>query len=140
MDPRASARLESNVGNIYTARIDSRNRSPHYERAYTQLMPYRTPKGLPSSQQHGRLLDPSERFPRALAHYQGARFFCQQEQDAPSRGAGDYNIAYLYYLRGEYSRAIEALMLLGAPAKPPVMLITLRCAIWISPTIYLELI
>jgi len=30
-------------------------------------------------------------------------------------------------------------MLLGAPAKPPAMLIILRCAIWISPTFYLEL-
>jgi len=46
----------------------------------------------------------------------------------------DYNIAYLYYLRGEYSRAIEALYAARAPAKPPAMLIILRCAIWISPT------
>ena len=48
-------------------------------------------------------------FPRALATYERARSFCQ-EQALPSLVAlADYNIAYLYDFRGQYSRAIEAL-------------------------------
>jgi CHAT domain-containing protein len=48
-------------------------------------------------------------FSRALATYQGARSFCQQNNMPLLVAQADYNIAYLYYLRGEYSRAIEAL-------------------------------
>jgi len=48
-------------------------------------------------------------FQRALATYQGARSFCQQNNMPLLVAQADYNIAYLYYLRGEYSRAIEAL-------------------------------
>src|SRR5260370_25847839 len=48
-------------------------------------------------------------FPRALANYQGARSFCLQNNMPLLVAQADYNIAYLYYLRGEYSRAIEAL-------------------------------
>src|SRR5437588_5638662 len=48
-------------------------------------------------------------FPRALSAYRGARSFCEQNNMPLLVAQADYNIAYLYYLRGEYSRAIEAL-------------------------------
>src|SRR5437773_6097060 len=48
-------------------------------------------------------------FPRALATYQRARAFCQKHNMPLVVAQADYNIAYLYYLRGEYSLAIEAL-------------------------------
>src|SRR5690242_15393401 len=48
-------------------------------------------------------------FPRALATYQRARSFCQQHNMPLLVAQADYNIAYLFYLRGEYSRAIESL-------------------------------
>ena len=48
-------------------------------------------------------------FPRALATYQRARDMCVQHGMALLVTQADYNIAYLYYLRGEYGRAIEML-------------------------------
>jgi CHAT domain-containing protein len=48
-------------------------------------------------------------FPRALAAYQNAREMCVQQGMALLVTQADYNIAYLYYLRGEYGRAIEML-------------------------------
>ena len=48
-------------------------------------------------------------FPRALATYQRARTFCHENNMPLLVAQADYNIAYLYYLRGEYSHAIEAL-------------------------------
>src|SRR4029077_892385 len=82
----------------------------HYERAYTQLMPYKDTEGIAVvlSNMAVCLISLND-FPRALATYQGARFFCQQNKMPLLVAQADYNIAYLYYLRGEYSRAIEAL-------------------------------
>ena len=48
-------------------------------------------------------------FPRALATYQRAREMCVQHGMTLLVTQADYNIAYLYYLRGEYGRAIEML-------------------------------
>ena len=48
-------------------------------------------------------------FPRALATYQRAREMCVSHGMTLLVTQSDYNIAYLYYLRGEYSRAIEML-------------------------------
>ncbi len=48
-------------------------------------------------------------FPRALAAYQRAREMCVEHGMTLLVTQADYNIAYLYYLRGEYSRAIEML-------------------------------
>ena len=49
-------------------------------------------------------------FPRALTTYQRAREMCVQHGMTLLVTQSDYNIAYLYYLRGEYSRAIEMLL------------------------------
>ena len=70
-------------------------------------------------------------FSRALEMYQKAREHCQK-RDMPILVAyADYNIAYLYFLRGEYGRAIQT-----RRAKPPraarrpTTLIRSRCAAW----------
>src|SRR5215471_17133623 len=47
--------------------------------------------------------------PGALATYKRSASFCSQHNMPLLVAQADYNIAYLYYLRGEYSRAIEAL-------------------------------
>jgi len=109
-DPRRLARLEINVGNIYHRQDRFEESIAHYERAYTQLMPYKDTEGIAVvlSNMAVCLISLND-FPRALATYQGARFFCQQNKMPLLVAQADYNIAYLYYLRGEYSRAIEAL-------------------------------
>jgi CHAT domain-containing protein len=109
-DPWRLARLEINVGNIYHRQDRFEESIAHYERAYTQLMPYKDTEGIAVvlSNMAVCLISLND-FPRALATYQGARLFCQQNKMPLLVAQADYNIAYLYYLRGEYSRAIEAL-------------------------------
>ncbi|HET8925756.1 MAG TPA: CHAT domain-containing protein [Candidatus Acidoferrum sp.] len=109
-DPWRLARLEINVGNIYHRQDRFEESIAHYERAYTQLMPYKDTEGIAVvlSNMAVCLISLND-FPRALTTYQGARFFCQQNKMPLLVAQADYNIAYLYYLRGEYSRAIEVL-------------------------------
>jgi CHAT domain-containing protein/tetratricopeptide (TPR) repeat protein len=109
-DPWRLARLEINVGNIYHRQDRFEESIAHYERAYTQLMPYKDTEGIAVvlSNMAVCLISLND-FPRALATYQRARLFCQQHKMPLLVAQADYNIAYLYYLRGEYSRAIEAL-------------------------------
>src|SRR4029077_19309067 len=109
-DPRRLARLEINVGNIYHRQDRFEESIAHYERAYTQLMPYKDTEGIAVvlSNMAVCLISLND-FPRALATYQGARFFCQQNKMPLLVAQADYNIAYLYYLRGEYGSAIERL-------------------------------
>jgi len=104
------ARLEINVGNIYHRQDRFEESIAHYERAYTGLMPYKDAEGFAVvlSNMAVCLIGLND-FPRALANYQGARSFCLQNNMPLLVAQADYNIAYLYYLRGEYSRAIEAL-------------------------------
>ncbi len=47
------------------------------------------------------------RFPEALEVYQEARDHCERHGLALLRAQADYNIAYLHYLGGDYTRAIE---------------------------------
>jgi CHAT domain-containing protein/tetratricopeptide (TPR) repeat protein len=109
-DPWRLARLEINVGNIYHRQDRFEESIAHYERAYTGLMQYKDTEGIAVvlSNMAVCLISLND-FPRALAAYQGARSFCQQNDMPLLVAQADYNIAYLYYLRGEYSRAIEAL-------------------------------
>ncbi len=109
-DPWRLARLEINVGNIYHRQDRFEESIAHYERAYSGLMPYKDAEGIAVvlSNMAVCLISLND-FQRALATYQGARSFCQQNNMPLLVAQADYNIAYLYYLRGEYSRAIEAL-------------------------------
>jgi CHAT domain-containing protein/tetratricopeptide (TPR) repeat protein len=109
-DPWRLARLEINVGNIYHRQDRFEESIAHYERAYTGLLPHKDTEGIAVvlSNMAVCLISLND-FPRALATYQRARLFCQQNKMPLLVAQADYNIAYLYYLRGEYSRAIEAL-------------------------------
>src|SRR6266704_680817 len=109
-DPRRLARLEINVGNIYHRQDRFEESIAHYERAYEGLLPYTDIEGIAVvlSNMAVCLISLND-FPRALATYQRARSFCSQHNMPLLVAQADYNIAYLYYLRGEYSRAIEAL-------------------------------
>src|SRR6266852_7013869 len=109
-DPRRLARLEINVGNIYHRQDRFEESIAHYERAYAGLTPCKDAEGIAVvlSNMAVCLISLND-FPRALATYRGARSFCQQNNMPLLVAQADYNIAYLYYLRGEYSHAIEAL-------------------------------
>jgi CHAT domain-containing protein len=109
-DPWRLARLEINVGNIYHRQDRFEESIAHYENAYRDLMPYKDAEGIAVvlSNMAVCLISLND-FPRALATYQRARAFCQENNMPLLVAQADYNIAYLYYLRGEYSHAIEAL-------------------------------
>jgi CHAT domain-containing protein len=104
------ARLEINVGNIYHRQDRFEESIAHYENAYRELMPYKDTEGIAVvlSNMAVCLISLND-FPRALATYQRARAFCDENNMPLLVAQADYNIAYLYYLRGEYSHAIEAL-------------------------------
>ena len=56
-------------------------------------------------------------FPRALELHQKARQHCEQKGMPILVAYADYNIAYLYFLRGEYGRAIQMLREAATSAK-----------------------
>jgi len=104
------ARLEINVGNIYHRQDRFEEAITHYERAYTGLMPYKDVEGMAAifSNLAMCLINLND-FPRSLDCYQKARELCKQNAMPLLVAQADYNIAYLHYFRGEYSRAIEML-------------------------------
>src|SRR6266702_2367570 len=109
-DQRRLARLEINVGNIYHRQDRFEEALAHYERAYEDLLPYKDDETMAVvlSNMAVCLISLND-FPRALATYRRARSVCEQNGMPLLVAQADYNVAYLYYLRGEYSRAIEAL-------------------------------
>ena len=109
-DQRRLARLEINVGNIYHRQDRFEESIAHYESAYQGMLAYKDAEGIAVvlSNMAVCLISLND-FPRALANYRRARTFCAQHNMPLLVAQADYNIAYLYYLRGEYSRAIEAL-------------------------------
>jgi CHAT domain-containing protein len=109
-DPWRLARLEINVGNIYHRQDRFEEAIAHYEHAYTGLMPYKDVEGMAAifSNLAMCLINLND-FPRSLDCYQKARELCKQNGMPLLVAQADYNIAYLHYFRGEYSRAIEML-------------------------------
>jgi CHAT domain-containing protein/predicted negative regulator of RcsB-dependent stress response len=109
-DSRRLARLENNVGNIYHRQDRFEEALACYERAYQQLLPYGDSEELVTALSNMSMcLITLNDFARALAAHERVRSFCGDNKMPLLRAQADYNIAYLYYLRGEHSRAIEML-------------------------------
>ncbi|MGH9864365.1 MAG: tetratricopeptide repeat protein, partial [Candidatus Acidiferrales bacterium] len=109
-DKQRLGHLEINVGNIYHRQDRFEEGLACYERAYETLLPFRDAEGLAVALYNMAVcLITLNDFPRALATYLRAREMCVQHGMTLLVTQSDYNIAYLYYLRGEYSRAIEML-------------------------------
>ena len=109
-DPWRIARLEINVGNIFHRQDRFEEALSHYERAYPGMIEYRDIEGIAVvlSNMAVCLISLND-FPRALSSYQQARSVCEKAGMPLLVAQADYNIAYLYYLRGEYGSAIERL-------------------------------
>jgi CHAT domain-containing protein len=111
-EERRLASLDNNVGNIFHRQDRFEEALAHYERAYQALSAFED-WGYVAVTLHNMamcLINLNE-FARSLECYQRARDLCIRHDLPRLRDQADYNIAYLYYFRGEYSRAIE--MLLG---------------------------
>ena len=108
--PWRLARLEVNVGNIFHRQDRFEEALVHYERGYEGLLAHQDAEALAVVLSNmATCLITLNDFPRALATYERARAVSEQNGMPLLVAQADYNIAYLYYLRGEYSRAIEML-------------------------------
>jgi CHAT domain-containing protein len=106
------ARLEINVGNIYHRQDRFAEALRAYEQSYQRLLPYRNVEGIAVALGNMAVcLISLNDFPRALETHRRARAFCDKHGMPRLVALADYNIAYLYYFRGQYGRAIEALKL-----------------------------
>lgn len=104
------ARLQINIGNIYFRQDRFSEALPCYEQANTQLVRLSDAEGIASSLHNMAVcLTSLNDFRRATAAYEEARAFCRRHHMPLAVVQADYNIAYLHYLRGEYSAAIEML-------------------------------
>jgi CHAT domain-containing protein len=112
------ARLEINLGNIYHRQDRFSEALAFYERAYEQMLAHDDAEGLAAVLSNLSLCHISlNDFPKALELHQVARRHCQQKDMPILVAYADYNIAYLYFLRGEYGRSIQMLRDASASAK-----------------------
>jgi tetratricopeptide (TPR) repeat protein len=104
------ARLEINVANIYHRQNRFSEALASYERAYNELSPHKDIEGIGVALHNMAVcLIALDDFPRAMETYRRVHTFCEQ-QDMPLLVAqADYNIAYLHYLRGEYTKGLDLL-------------------------------
>ncbi|MBI3050374.1 MAG: CHAT domain-containing protein [Acidobacteria bacterium] len=104
------ARLEINVGNIYHRQDRPHDALACYDRAYAQLVPLGDVDGIISALHNKAVaLILLNDFRQALATYERARVLAVEHEQPQAVNQADYNIAWLYYFRGEYSRAIDQL-------------------------------
>ena len=112
------ARLEINIGNVYHRQDRFNEALEHYQRAYDELLKHDDAEGLAAVLSNLSLCYISlNDFPKALELHCMARQHCQQKGMPILVAYADYNIAYLYFLRGEYGRAIQMLREASASAK-----------------------
>jgi CHAT domain-containing protein len=109
-EPRRIASLENNVGNIFHRQDRFEEAIAHYEGAYKTLSQYEDWERVAITLHNMAMcLIGLNDFQRSLDCYQKSRELCERYGMPLLRDQADYNIAYLYYFRGEYSRAIEML-------------------------------
>jgi len=117
-DTRRLARVEINIGNIYHRQDRFAEALAFYERAYEQMLAHDDAEGLAAVLSNLSLCHISlNDFPKALELHQVARRHCEQKNMPILVAYADYNIAYLYFLRGEYGRSIQMLRDASVSAK-----------------------
>ena len=102
------ARLDSNVGNILYRQDRFAEALVLYERAHEQLTRVGEPQDVAATLINMAVVQISlNGFDNAVRAYHEARAFCQQHDMPLFTLRADYNIASLYYMRGEYTRALD---------------------------------
>jgi CHAT domain-containing protein/Tfp pilus assembly protein PilF len=110
-ETRRLASLNNNVGNIFHRQDRFAEALTYYERAYQALSEHQEWEHVAVTLHNMAMcLINFNDFPRSLECYQKARDLCVRYNMPRLRDQADYNIAFLYYFRGEYSRAIEMLL------------------------------
>jgi CHAT domain-containing protein/predicted negative regulator of RcsB-dependent stress response len=112
------ARLDINLGNIYYRQDRFDEALASYESAFQGLPAEKDPEAIAAVLSNMATCYISlNQFPKALDAYTRARQVCEEHGMPLLVTQADYNIAYLHYLRGEYSRAIEMLRATRVNAK-----------------------
>ena len=110
-EERRLASLENNVGNIFHRQDRFEEAVELYERAYHALSKFEDWEHVAVTLHNMAMcLINLNDFARSMECYEKARDLCAQYNLPRLRDQADYNIAYLYYFRGEYSRAIDMLL------------------------------
>jgi CHAT domain-containing protein/Tfp pilus assembly protein PilF len=110
-EERRLASLDNNVGNIFHRQDRFEEALAYYERAYNALSAFEDWEYVAVTLHNMAMcLINLNAFARSMECYQKARDLCVRHDLPRLRDQADYNIAYLYYFRGEYSRAIEMLL------------------------------
>jgi len=134
------ARLDVNRGNLFHRLDRFQEAIECYDRALAVLEhsdDYEAIAGIKSNR--ATCLIVLNRFGDALKSYQEARVFCKKHQMPLLVAQADYNIAYLYYLRGQYTRALELLSAAAAAFREHDNLQHLALCDLDQSEIYLEL-
>jgi CHAT domain-containing protein len=104
------ARLEINVGNIFHRQDRFREALERYRSAYSQLLPLNDREGIVVALHNSAMcLTMLNDYEASQAAYEEMRAFCQDRDMPLALAQAEYNIAYLFYLRGQYARAIDML-------------------------------
>ena len=104
------ARLDINVANIHHRQERHAEALASYERAYQRLLPHRDAEGIGVALHNMAVcLISLDDFDQALKVYSKARTFLGENGMPRLVLQADYNIAYLYHLRGDYEKAIDLL-------------------------------
>jgi CHAT domain-containing protein len=104
------ARLEINVANIHHRQNHFAEALVAYESAYQQLLPYGDCEGIGVALHNLAVCRIAmDDFPGALETYQRIRTFFQSQDMPLLLSQAEYNIAYLHYLRGDYTEALDLL-------------------------------
>jgi len=109
-DNRRLARLDINVANIFHRQDRLVEALETYERAYERLLPHQDVEGIGVALHNMSVcLIVLNDFERARSTYQRLCEHCTRAGMPVLVAQADYNIAYLHYLRGNYSRALDML-------------------------------
>lgn len=107
-DRQRLARLETNLGNILYRQDRFDDAYACYRRALEAFEAVGAPQDIAIALRNRAVVEISlHRFDDAEATYREARAWCDRHGLAALVAEVDYNIAYLFYQRGEYARAIE---------------------------------
>jgi CHAT domain-containing protein/tetratricopeptide (TPR) repeat protein len=102
------ARLDVNLGNLYFRQDRFAEALTMYERGFGMLRSQGDAQDVAVVMRNMAVCELSlSNFDQALAIYRDAREFTEKNNLPLLVAEADYNIAYLYYLRGEYNRAVE---------------------------------
>jgi len=104
------ARLDINIGNIFHRQDRFREALAYYDKAYSRLLPARDSEGIIAALHNAAVcLIALNEYEKALSTYGMARKIARRRRMPLAVAQAEYNISYLYYLRGRYGQAIEML-------------------------------